>query len=286
MTYGTLKFRLTQAFPSLSLDLIEGWIQDRYNEILGELPWSRLDFQANLQTVAPYVTGTVAVVLGSNAVTGTGTTWIAGMTARAFRVVGQSEFYRFTYLSATTATLDRVYEGTSNALAGYSIFQNVYVLPSDCRLLANNAFSGSLGPMDRFTHAQLNLSDPNRTATGTPQAWASYMDDNSTPPLMRVELFPYPDAAIGIPFTYSAEPADLAAVATIFQVWMQPAALVEGTTGKIKAFLKDYTGAAYHDAKAAAALKNMRSSEAQGSAPAMLTLDPYFTRYRMHRGGL
>ena len=46
MNYGQLKFRLTKAFGGVDADLIEGWIADCYQEILGLLPWSRLDVHA------------------------------------------------------------------------------------------------------------------------------------------------------------------------------------------------------------------------------------------------
>src|ERR1700690_775250 len=213
MTYGQLKLRLTQMFPGVSLDPLEGWAGDRYSEILGELPWSRLDATAILETVAPYVTGTVAVTAGSAAIALTGGTWISSMTGRAVRVAGDNAFYSFSYSSATTGLLDRPYEGTTATAAAYSIYQSVYPLPADCRLLADNAF----GRMVRFPQAHLNESDPLRVATGTPTVWTSYMDDLSTPPNMQVEIWPAPSEAIGIPYTYSADAGDLASTATILQ---------------------------------------------------------------------
>jgi len=270
-------------FPGVSLDLIEGWCNDRYAEILGELPWSRLTVQSRLLTTAPYSAGTAAVVGGSAAVTGVGTTWDTGMTGRAFRVAGRSEFYEFTWLTATTGTLDRPYEGTDSPLAGYSIFQNVYPLPSDCRLLNDDAFSNRYGPLVRFTHGELNESDPSRIQIGVPRAWASSMDSSSTPPQMQVELWPIPDLAIGIPFSYIGDAAPLTDTSTILQVWMQPTALLEGIVAKIKAHKEDYTGAQLAMLMAKSALANMRTSEAQGMAPAQMKLDDYYTRHRRQR---
>jgi hypothetical protein len=349
MTYGQLKFRLTKAFPGVDLDLIEGWIADRYAEILGELPWSRQNVEAMLLTSAPFVTGVAAVQSGSSAVSLVGATWSSSLNGRAFRVASRSEFYQFTFVSTTTASLDRPYEGpqvalalgsslssgatsmtlTSNAvtvnqqylidsesvlvtgitgdvaqitraqsgtvaashsngaavnpLVGYSIFQHIYPLPSNCRLLQDDAFSGKFGPMTRFTHGELNLSDPRRVANGVPTSWASYMDDSSVPPNMQVELYPVPDKEVGIPFTYVADAGALTDTTTIIQIWMQPAALLEGVTAKIKAHLKDYTGAQLHAAAADGALKVMRRAEAQGIAPARMQLDSYYTSHRLRR---
>src|ERR1035438_8829336 len=145
MTYGQVKLRLTQAFPGVSLDLIEGFINDRYAEILGELPWTRLNVQMTLQTTAPYSTGTVAVVNGSNAITLSGGTWTAAMSGMKFYLVAPpaaidspypdpavGPIYTFTFVTGTTGTLDRAYGEATNTAAPYSIFQNIYTLPANC----------------------------------------------------------------------------------------------------------------------------------------------------------
>jgi len=281
MTYGQLKLRLTQMFPSVSLDIIEGYANDRYQEILSELPWTRLTVQSVLTTAAPYSTGTATVTLGSNAISLTGGTWTAAMSGRAFRVVGRSEYYEFSYVSATTATLDRPYEGPTGTPA-YSITQSVYVLPADCTMLQEDAFSSwEYGPLRRLTNPQLGQF---YNSTGSPIAWTSYMDDSSTPPAMQVKLFPAPSTSIGIPFEYIAGGPDLATTTTLLQIWMDPGALVEGITAKIKAHLKDYAGAQFHTVEAARLLKGMRATEAQGMARTQLTMDPYFTSHRRRRG--
>ena len=284
MTYGDVKFRLVKAFPGVDADLIEGWISDRYYEILAVLPWTRLSVEAVLQTTAPYATGTVAVTLGSANITLTSGTWTTGMSGRAFRVGTRNEFYEFLYVSATTATLDRVYEGPTAAAAGYQIFQHVYPLPTDCRLLEDDAFNTfELGEIRRMSRGQLNASQPFSNSYGTPQIWASYMEDGSTPPRMQIELYPIPNLAVGIPFNYVAEGPALTDTSQILQVWMQPAALIESVTASIKAHREDYSGAQFHEMRAAAALKAMIGTEAQGMAKTRLQLDDYYTSYRNRR---
>jgi hypothetical protein len=284
MTLGTLKFRLTKMFPGVDADVLNGFIDDRYSEILGVLPWSRTAVHSILQTTAPYSTGTVAVTQGSASVTLTGGTWTSAMTGRAFRVTGRSEFYEFTYASGTTGTLDRVYEGSTGSGVVYKITQAVYPLPSDCRLLEDDAFSSfELGPLQRFSRGELNANFPDRTTTGTPEAWATYMEDGSTPPRMQIELYPVPDAAIGIPFTYIAEGAALSGSTQILQAWIQPAALIEGVMAKVKRHLGDYTGANEHEKQAAKALATMIGQEAHGMGPMQMSLDSYFTSHRSQR---
>ena len=97
-TYGEIRFRLSKLARAqgVDLDLLDGWIQDRYLEILDALPWQRLEKQATLQTTAEYDTGTCDVTNGSTSITGTGTTWTTGMTGRLMRINNEETFYLFT----------------------------------------------------------------------------------------------------------------------------------------------------------------------------------------------
>jgi hypothetical protein len=283
VTYGQLKLRLTQAFPGISLDLIEGWCNDRYQEILGELPWFRENIQAALLTSVPYTTGTVAVTQGSDAVTLTGGTWDSSMNGLAFRVKGENDYYEFQATSLTSGTLDRPYDGPSSSATAYSISQEVYVLPADCQLLADDAFTSRLGPMRRFTHEQINAFDPTHSMSGVPTAWASYMDDDSTPPRIQAEFWPTPTDVETLYLTYNSHAGDLQGEATILQVWMQSAALYDGIVGRIQLHLKNPAVAQVHLALAEKALKSMRGSEAQGLALGEMQLSQYYTGYRSRK---
>lgn len=288
MTYGGLKFQLTKAYPGVDLDLIEGWIDQVYTEILGELPWTRQNVTAVLQTIAPYSTGTVTLAAGSNAIALSGGTFTPAMTGMAFSVAGEDDIYAFTYAGANAGAVDRPYEGALAFAPGaaFTIFQHVYAMPPDCRMLEDTAFANfSYGPLARMARSQLNQSCPAQGTLGLPFAWTSYMDDGSTPPRMQVQLYPAPRTVIGIPFTYVSDPGALTGSATslILQVWMQPAALVQGVTALIQAHLKDLPGAQFAALLAKSALKTMRGAEAQGMAPAQMQLDPYWTRYRAKR---
>ena len=282
MTYGQLKFRLVKAFPGVDVDLIEGWISDRYEEILSELPWTRQNTTAVLQTAAPYSVGTVSLTPDSASVTGTGSAFTSAMTGMAFRVAGEDDIYAFTRTGPTSGTLDRPFEGKGGSGLSYSLFQHIYVMPADCRMLDDSAFSSFSGPLKRMSRSQLNQADPTRIGTGRPQVWTSYMDDGSAPPRIQVELSPIPDKVYGIPYTYNAD-ASLPDSGAAFLAWLNPAALVEGVTAKIKRHLKDYVGAMAHAVEAKAALQNMRTSEAQGMAPVEMQLSPYYTGHRARR---
>ena len=276
MTYGELKLRITQHFPGVGPEIVEGAIGDVYADILHELPWQRQNVTGILQTVAPYATGTVTMNVGANTVTGSGTAFTALMTGRAFRVTGRDELYELTYVSSTNGTLDRLYEGPTAAGLAYKIFQFVFLLPADCRLLEDNAFPG----LTRAGRGELST-----LTYGPAGRWSSYMDDNSSPPRMQVQIEAIPDTTTSYPFTYAAEAPSLSGTSVTMLPWVQPSCLVEGVMAKLCASpaMKDYTGAAFHKIAAADALKIMRRAEANGLAPAEMKMSPAYTQHRWKR---
>lgn len=285
MTVGKLKLRMLKQFPGTDPDVLEGFISDRYGEIIQELAWSRLNVSAILQTVAPYTQGTVAVVTGSANITLTSGLWTPQMSDRFFRVGGRAEFYGFHYVGPTTGLLDRPYEGPSEPAAGYKVYQSVYALPLDIRILPEDGVSGPFGPLTKTDWAELNVISPTRAAFGEPKWWAPRMDDSATPPAMQIELYPIPDQAYAIPYEYVGEVATPTGSSAAFQVWMEPAtALVEGVTGKILRSRTDYAGAQLAMAEAARALKTMRANEAQRMGTAQMKMGSYYTRHRARRG--
>jgi hypothetical protein len=130
VTYGQIRLRLAKANPGVDLELIDGWIQDRYTEMLDALPWKRLEGEIVLQSPPSYQTGTLAAQQGSANITGSGTAWTAAMDGLTIRIANASEYYMFTYVSATAGTLDRAYEQPTGAIdtatpdaagAGYAV---------------------------------------------------------------------------------------------------------------------------------------------------------------------
>lgn len=292
MTLGVLRFRLTKAFPGVDSDLIEGWIEDVYNEILAVLPWERTIVHSVLNTVAPYREGTVSMTKGSNAATLTGGVWTTDMTGRAFRVTPRDEFYEFTYGPGSTAgMLDRPYEGPTGTGLPYMIFQTVYPLPVDVRFVPDDAFGSFIptwtyGPVQRITHSEMRslgvAFDQSAYGWG-PFRWASYMDDNGTPPRIQIQLWPIPTASIGIQMSYYAEAPDLSDTNQVVQAWIRPSALIEGVTARIKRHLLDYNGAREHELLYKSAINLMMGEEAHRIGSVTMRLSDYYTSYRSRR---
>lgn len=201
-----LMMRETGDHPGDGL-LAQRWLQDRYASILERAPFPFLVKEATFQTVAAITAGTVTVTLGSATVSETTTNangWSSSVEGRYFRLDGDSEFYpidTFTNGTPDTLTLNRVYEGTSGTVKGYTIFQRVYALASDCRTVLSMAVIDSPTPMLEVSSTEIDFGLTNRASEGSPPTyWANMGRDSSD--VLRVELYPIPDEAHGILYHY------------------------------------------------------------------------------------
>lgn len=80
-------------------------------------------------TIAKYNTGTITATNGSAVITGSGTTFTSAMVGRKLIVGGDSTAYRVkTFTSATSITLESVYQGTTVSGSTYGIFKHIYRL--------------------------------------------------------------------------------------------------------------------------------------------------------------
>src|SRR3990167_8217600 len=78
--------------------------------------------------LADYQTGTIAVTINSTTITGTSTVWTSAMTGRKIKINGSDEIYTFTYVSATSGTLDKAYLGLTDTSTTYVIWDEEYLL--------------------------------------------------------------------------------------------------------------------------------------------------------------
>jgi hypothetical protein len=282
MTYGQIRMRVVKEAPGVDLALIDGYLLDRYVSILDRLKWRRQDAEVVLVTVAPYTTGTLLVTEGSAALVLTDGTFTAAMTGRSLRVDGREEWYEFTRVGATTGTLDREYEGETETAATYSIYQNIYPLPADCRVV-NGITSAELGPLGKMSRTELNATAAGRPATGTPRLFAPYMDNASDPPLTQIEVYPIPDAVVSLVVSYTAEASAIAGTDTTILPWLRPAALIAGATADALEHLENYQRADRQKLKYEEYLADMMRTESLARGPQPMRLANWMTRHNLER---
>ncbi len=135
MTWGQLRMQVQQTLPGLTLDKCDEYLNTTYARVLDHRKWLGLEETAYVETAAPYqsTTDTVTLTQGSNAVTGVGTSWTSALTGLKFQTQQTGAIYTFTVLTATTATLDRPYEGTGGSGLAYWLLTLRYPLPTDCK---------------------------------------------------------------------------------------------------------------------------------------------------------
>jgi hypothetical protein len=214
-TWGQLRFLLQNGAPGVSVDLIDGYLNSRYEQVLGAHDWMGLNAPATLQTTAAYLSAnnsdSVNLTVGSNAVVGVGTTWTSTITGLKFFRPGDTAIYTVTYITGTSATLDRAYEGvgwetpgTAYAAADYVLMQNVYALPADCSAAVTILDPVTLSPLNSFSKAQLDECAGTRAMVGQPASYAVCDDtpEAAPPVLHQVELYPPPLTARGYPLEY------------------------------------------------------------------------------------
>src|ERR1700684_869618 len=207
-TLGTLRAALVKLPEGASVDLeiIRTYINGRIEQFCEARPWSRLQLQNTFQSLAPYQTGTVSLNVGSNVVTGVGTTFTAAKTGWRFRAQNLFEYYYATYVSPTELTLDRNYDGSSN-LSGVTfwLWQSQFQFPSNLSEISTEGIKrlGLPGALDQQSLAWLNQKDAARKIFGPPVVWVPVEDMNG---VAAGELWPGPSGAFGFEYDYQAKP--------------------------------------------------------------------------------
>lgn len=156
--------------PSLSPKLAQDFIVNAFRRIAERRRWSWLVKYGQFITSDVYTTGTVTVVNGSNAVTGSGTTWTGAMQGRQFRVGTSSPIYTIqTVISSTSLELDANFGGASGSAVGYNIYQCFFTVPEDFHQFItvwDPAFNWQLY-LD-VNQSELNIWDAQRANVGNP----------------------------------------------------------------------------------------------------------------------
>lgn len=281
-TFGEIRLLTQKRFTGVDVELRDHYIRERYRSILDEVDWRTLDQTAVLQTLAEYATGTVTVTNGSTAVTGDSTVWTSAMNGRGFRPSATGPIYTVTYVSATSLTLDRAYEGVTGSALGYRIFQHIYslaALADEIKSFRNPHLDIDL---DESARESFDEAFPGRPAHGEVEAYQLYDLDSSGN--TTVELYPIPTAVRGLPYRYIERPADLTVVSDTVPTWMHTGTLVEGVFSDLAVLADQFSAAERHQEKFDEGLARMRRKETRRRPPRQIQMAARFTSHRRRRG--
>lgn len=149
--------------------LIKRLINQSVAKIAGSWDWPFLWTWDFFSTVAPYEDSTVTVTNGSPTVTGAVTVFTAAMVGRKFRVGNENAYYTIlSRTSNTVITLDQNYQGSTQAGASYSVYQDEYLLRADVdhakllRQIENGTvlLSKNISDFDRAYPTPISQSSP------------------------------------------------------------------------------------------------------------------------------
>lgn len=286
-TFGQVCHRASKLPTGAGIDrvVLEGVVNDRYKTVLNAYPFSRTtQVEYILQTVALYETGTIAVTTATTALTGTDTVWTSAMTGRRIRIAGRNEWYIFTYVSATSATIDRNFEGGTETAATYQIWQPVYALPSNLDVLESVKIFGDDRDLDQIDLEELDKLDPARLRIeADADAYAFFEDDTSSPPLPQIELWPGPQNAIGVPIRYTERIDAITSTSTIFPQWINIECIFAGVEADLCRLARDYAGYTANEARFQSLLIDQIRRETNRRPPVVMKVAERFTAHRINR---
>lgn len=217
-TWGQINLLLTKSSPGVDAELLIGWLNSRYEQLLEAADWEGVKQPATVETIAAIQSGispgatnaSATFTNGSTAVTFAGTpqpdaTWIG----RKIYRVGDTVTY---VIQDASGTLDRGFEalgtdppGTVYAAAAYVVMQDIYPLPANTRTLVKGSVLSPVNgtPMTQLSRIGLANSAGIANLVGDPEIFVVYGDDSDSNPILhQVQFYPPPVRARGIPFEY------------------------------------------------------------------------------------
>lgn len=285
-TFGELRsdFLKLPIGAGTDLELLTRLINNRIDGICRQTDYTRLDQQSTLLTVAQYTTGTVSITAGATAGTGSGTTFTPAMTGRRFRIANLRPWYTFTYVSATSFTIDRAYEGTDDAVdVAFIIWRALYTLPAGVVQLysiENLTLGMDLDPQDREF---VDNIDPARYQMRSPEVFIPAEDSDAG--LQQIELWPGPVYAEGMAINYRSRVPMFGVNDTGSEIpdWISVPALWAGVQAELYRMQGDGANANAQEAIFKGLVDDMRGEDARKRPPAVMQPDSRFVRPRLRR---
>lgn len=286
-TLGQFQGRISK-YPvgaGVDAEVLLGIINDRIEEICRSRPWTRLEKQSVLQTVAAYTTGTVTIDAGATSGTGDGTTFTSAMTGRLIRFNNLLEIYEFTYVGAGAFTIDRALEGDDDLEdVTFRIWQPVYELPSDLAEI-KSLRNPTIGiDLEQFDREWLDRNATTRMNYGPPRLYVPAED--SANELPQIELYPGPEDAVGLPMRYRAQPplfADVADTSVEFPDWFSIPAMTAGVLADLYELTGDPNTAQLWESKFQRRVMEMANEDARRMPPTVMGQADRYTAHRAAR---
>lgn len=287
-TFGAIRARLSKLphGAGVDADVLDGYINDRYMAMISVHPWTRLNINSTLVVPAKYDTGTVAITNGLTALVLTGGTFTAGMTGRRIRIANRNEFYTFTFLTGSTGTIDRAYEGDTVTDAAFRIWQAVFSLSASVDFFQSLSVPRLGIDLDQVSQEELDFADAARArTTGGPFAFAPYQD-NATTKVSQIELYPGTEIAESLPIRYRALVDRLEApddTGTEFPDWVDTQTVFAGVEADLYGLTGNGGMKEMKEGDWRMGLQSMISSDIQRVVPSVMRMADRYVQHRADR---
>lgn len=192
------------------LTKITALINDAYRTVATAHPtwWWLLDRQV-VNTSDDVTTGTIAATNGSTAVTFSSAPTVSVAQRKLF-IDGNTDDPNAAYriashtASATAATLDAAYTGTTVTASAFQVYHDEYDLASDTNRIVSILRAGYRKPLRPIGIAEMDALKAYDTATGPPHVYCLRNFDTSGDPTTQKQLVvhPYPDATYRLEISY------------------------------------------------------------------------------------
>jgi hypothetical protein len=179
---------------------LKGIVNEVYTlDVPKEYDWYWLKASSAISCIAEYKTGVISINTQTTGVLfNSGATITTYMTGRKIKFSGNSDIYDFTYLSANSGSINPPLSGSTNlSSGGYTIYKNIYSLPSDFdRFLVNGGLlfysGGQPTPLPELVDDDY-YEQVTASPTSTPEGCR--FTEYDTAGNMQIEILPPPSTS-------------------------------------------------------------------------------------------
>lgn len=148
-------------------DRFKGWANEYYTRICTERNWTWRKFDRSIVFKKAVTTGTVSVINGSRTIVFSGLAHDDTTITRTLQINATNEMYRIIGYNPgkTEAYIEAPYVGTTDAVAGFKLYQYEFGLPPNCDTVSQVFCEGQIdryGQIDEINNAEFNrcMSSP------------------------------------------------------------------------------------------------------------------------------
>ena len=208
MNFGQLVGRVGNFNKSCSISTVQNICNDVVRRIYDRRNWYGNFTKGQIVSPGYYSTGTVSLTLGSNIVTGLGTSFTPSLVGQQLRVGFTNPIYTITaFINATSLQLELPWGSPSQSNTGYFITQYYFSFPNIKFFVSVKNLSMMYRLWTNVPQSLIENWDPSRLQMMWPRIVATMPPDVNGS--YQIELWPAPNTAQAFPYLAYIQPPNL-----------------------------------------------------------------------------